>query len=148
MVPGRQLSTGRQKNCTGRQVVYRSVISRPPGNPNISLLKKYITSVQELQVHANDYWFQIHLCTLGAPPQPRQPTTRYNHPWAQRGCFVQADLYGIHLRRTICVSKEAMERLLLSNPEGSLMACPYTKQSWYSSNASSALTSDAEPNRF
>ncbi|CAL5973425.1 Hypothetical_protein [Hexamita inflata] len=30
---------------------------------------------------------------------------------------------GIHLRRTICVSKEAMERLL-SNPEGSLMACP------------------------
>ncbi|CAL6094900.1 Hypothetical_protein [Hexamita inflata] len=31
---------------------------------------------------------------------------------------------GIHLRRTICVSKEAMERLLLSNPEGSLMACP------------------------
>ncbi|CAL6082145.1 Hypothetical_protein [Hexamita inflata] len=34
---------------------------------------------------------------------------------------------GIHLRRTICVSKEAMERLPLSNPEGSLMACaqPY-----------------------
>ncbi|CAL6086858.1 Hypothetical_protein [Hexamita inflata] len=31
---------------------------------------------------------------------------------------------GIHLRRTICVSKEAMERLPLSNPEGSLMACP------------------------
>ncbi|CAL5975548.1 Hypothetical_protein [Hexamita inflata] len=30
----------------------------------------------------------------------------------------------IHLRRTICVSKEAMERLPLSNPEGSLMACP------------------------
>ncbi|CAL6108181.1 Hypothetical_protein [Hexamita inflata] len=30
---------------------------------------------------------------------------------------------GIHLRRT-CVSKEAMERLPLSNPEGSLMACP------------------------
>ncbi|CAL6093358.1 Hypothetical_protein [Hexamita inflata] len=102
---------------------------------------------------------------------------------------------GIHLRRTICVSKEAMERLPLSNPEGSLMACPqpyrslmmpaqhfepgdftfrnrfgraasqevgcgeerearsnepiidHTKQSWYFSNASSALTSDAEPNR-
>ncbi|CAL6000856.1 Hypothetical_protein [Hexamita inflata] len=93
---------------------------------------------------------------------------------------------GIHLRRTICVSKEAMERLPLSNPEGSLMACPqpyrslmmpaqhfesgdftfrnrfgrassqeceereaqpnesiidHTKQSWYFSNASSALTS-------
>ncbi|CAL5972322.1 Hypothetical_protein [Hexamita inflata] len=31
---------------------------------------------------------------------------------------------GIHLRRTVCVSKEAMERLPLSNPEGSLMACP------------------------
>ncbi|CAL6024961.1 Hypothetical_protein [Hexamita inflata] len=31
---------------------------------------------------------------------------------------------GIHLRRTICVSKEAMELLPLSNPEGSLMACP------------------------
>ncbi|CAL6035338.1 Hypothetical_protein [Hexamita inflata] len=30
----------------------------------------------------------------------------------------------IHLRRTICVSREAMERLPLSNPEGSLMACP------------------------
>ncbi|CAL6018656.1 Hypothetical_protein [Hexamita inflata] len=30
----------------------------------------------------------------------------------------------IHLRRTICVSKEAMERLPRSNPEGSLMACP------------------------
>ncbi|CAL5990457.1 Hypothetical_protein [Hexamita inflata] len=29
-----------------------------------------------------------------------------------------------HLRRTICISKEAMERLPLSNPEGSLMACP------------------------
>ncbi|CAL6002362.1 Hypothetical_protein [Hexamita inflata] len=28
------------------------------------------------------------------------------------------------LCRTICVSKEAMERLPLSNPEGSLMACP------------------------
>ncbi|CAL5978170.1 Hypothetical_protein [Hexamita inflata] len=100
---------------------------------------------------------------------------------------------GIHLRRTICVSKEAMERLQLSNAEGSLMACPqpyrslmmpaqhfkpgdftfrhrfgrisgnkswweqearsnepiidHTKQSWYFSNASSALTSDAEPNR-
>ncbi|CAL6091992.1 Hypothetical_protein [Hexamita inflata] len=102
---------------------------------------------------------------------------------------------GIHLRRTICVSKEAMEQLTLSNPEGSLMACPqpyrslmmpaqhfepgnftfrnrfgraasqevicgeerearsnepiidHTKQSWYFSNASSALTSDAEPNR-
>ncbi|CAL5998577.1 Hypothetical_protein [Hexamita inflata] len=98
----------------------------------------------------------------------------------------------IHLRRTICVSKEAMERLPLSNPEGSLMPCPqpyrslmmlaqhfepgdftfrnrfgraashflrcgeerearsnepiidHTKQSWYFSNASSALTSDAE----
>ncbi|CAL6051605.1 Hypothetical_protein [Hexamita inflata] len=37
---------------------------------------------------------------------------------------MQADLYGNHLRRTICVSKEAMERLPLSNPEGSLMACP------------------------
>ncbi|CAL6000842.1 Hypothetical_protein [Hexamita inflata] len=110
----------------------------------------------------------------------------YKHPGAQRGCFVQADLYGNHLRRTICVSKEAMERLPLSNPEGSLMACPqpyrslmmpaqhfesgdftfrnrfgraasqeceereaqpnesiidHTKQSWYFSNASSALTS-------
>ncbi|CAL6052956.1 Hypothetical_protein [Hexamita inflata] len=102
---------------------------------------------------------------------------------------------GIHLRRTICVSKEAMERLPLSNPEGSLMACPqlygslmmpaqhfepgdftfrnrfsraasqevgcgeereaqpyepiidHTKQSWYSSNATSALTLTAEPNR-
>ncbi|CAL6112240.1 Hypothetical_protein [Hexamita inflata] len=101
----------------------------------------------------------------------------------------------IHLRCTICVSKEAMERLPLSNPEGSLMACPqpyrslmmpaqhfepgdftfrnrfgraasqeegrgeerearsnepiidHTKQSWYFSNASSALTPDAEPNR-
>ncbi|CAL6110788.1 Hypothetical_protein [Hexamita inflata] len=31
---------------------------------------------------------------------------------------------GIHLRRTICVSKEAMERLPLSNPEGSLITCP------------------------
>ncbi|CAL6008756.1 Hypothetical_protein [Hexamita inflata] len=30
---------------------------------------------------------------------------------------------GIHLRRTICVSKETME-LPLSNPKGSLMACP------------------------
>ncbi|CAL6012689.1 Hypothetical_protein [Hexamita inflata] len=48
----------------------------------------------------------------------------YKHPGAQCGCFVQADLYGNHLRRTICVSKEAMERLPLSNPEGSLMACP------------------------
>ncbi|CAL6015423.1 Hypothetical_protein [Hexamita inflata] len=37
---------------------------------------------------------------------------------------MQADLYGNHLRRTICVSKEAMERLPLSNPEGSLMAFP------------------------
>ncbi|CAL6087213.1 Hypothetical_protein [Hexamita inflata] len=97
---------------------------------------------------------------------------------------------GIHLRRTISVSKESMERLPLSNPEGSLMACsqPYgslmmptqhfepedftfrnrfgraasqereaqpnepiidhTKQSRYFSNASSALTSNAEPNRF
>ncbi|CAL6085755.1 Hypothetical_protein [Hexamita inflata] len=102
---------------------------------------------------------------------------------------------GIHMGRTICASKEAMEiRLPLSNPEGSLMACPqpyrsltaaqhfepgdftfssrfgraasqeegcgeerearsnepiidHTKQSWYFSNASSALTSDAEPNR-
>ncbi|CAL5977690.1 Hypothetical_protein [Hexamita inflata] len=102
---------------------------------------------------------------------------------------------GIHLRRTICVSKEAMERLPLSNPEGLLMACPqpyrslmmpaqhfesgdftfrnrfgraasqevgcgeereaqpnesiidHTKQSWYSSNATSALTLDAELNR-
>ncbi|CAL6018792.1 Hypothetical_protein [Hexamita inflata] len=91
---------------------------------------------------------------------------------------------GIHLRRTICVSKEAMERLPLSNPEGSLMAAqhfepgdftfrnrfgraasqkigcgeereaqPYesiidhTKQSWYSSNATSALTLAAELNR-
>ncbi|CAL5989094.1 Hypothetical_protein [Hexamita inflata] len=89
-----------------------------------------------------------------------------------------------------------MERLPLSNPEGSLMACPqpyrslimparhfeprdftfhnrfgraasqkvgcgeereaqpnepiidHTKQSWYISNASSALTSNAEPNRY
>ncbi|CAL6052409.1 Hypothetical_protein [Hexamita inflata] len=32
---------------------------------------------------------------------------------------------GIHLRRTICVSKEAMERLPLSNPGGSLMARPW-----------------------
>ncbi|CAL6073866.1 Hypothetical_protein [Hexamita inflata] len=48
----------------------------------------------------------------------------YKHSGAQRGCFVQADLYGIHLRRTICVSKEAMERLPLFNPENSLMACP------------------------
>ncbi|CAL5982812.1 Hypothetical_protein [Hexamita inflata] len=32
---------------------------------------------------------------------------------------------GIHLRRTICVSKEAMERLLFSNPEGSLMAAQH-----------------------
>ncbi|CAL5975776.1 Hypothetical_protein [Hexamita inflata] len=103
---------------------------------------------------------------------------------------------GIHLRRTICVSKEAMERLPLSNPEGSLMACPqpyrssmmpaqhfksrdftfrnrfgraasqenecgeereaqpnesiinHTKQSWYSSNATSALTLAAELNRL
>ncbi|CAL6055568.1 Hypothetical_protein [Hexamita inflata] len=97
------------------------------------------------------------------------------------------------LRHAICVSKKAMERLPLSNPEGSLMACPqpygslmipaqhfepgdftfrnrfsraadvecgeereaqpnepiidHTKQSWYFSNASSALTSDVEPNR-
>ncbi|CAL6024965.1 Hypothetical_protein [Hexamita inflata] len=41
-----------------------------------------------------------------------------------RNAAMQADLYGIHLRRTICVSKEAMELLPLSNPEGSLMACP------------------------
>ncbi|CAL6065204.1 Hypothetical_protein [Hexamita inflata] len=120
----------------------------------------------------------------------------YKHPGAQRGCFVQADLYGNHLRRTICVSKEAMERLPLSDPEGSLMACPqpyrslmmpaqhfesgdftfrnrfgraasqefgcgeereaqpyesiidHTKQSWYSSNATSALTLAAELNRY
>ncbi|CAL6107486.1 Hypothetical_protein [Hexamita inflata] len=31
---------------------------------------------------------------------------------------------GIHLRRTICVSKEAMEQLPLSNPGGSLIAYP------------------------
>ncbi|CAL5978032.1 Hypothetical_protein [Hexamita inflata] len=31
----------------------------------------------------------------------------------------------IHLRRTICVSKEAMERLPLSNPEGSLTAAQH-----------------------
>ncbi|CAL6006029.1 Hypothetical_protein [Hexamita inflata] len=102
---------------------------------------------------------------------------------------------GIHLRRTICVSKEAMERLPLSNPEGSLMACPqpyrslsaaqhfepgdftfrnrfgraasqevgcgeerearsnepiidHTKQSWYFSNASSALTSKRQAQSF
>ncbi|CAL5999168.1 Hypothetical_protein [Hexamita inflata] len=87
-----------------------------------------------------------------------------------RALYIYIMIYtGIHLRRTICVSKEAMERLPLSNPEGSLMACPqpyrslmmsaqhfepgdftfphHTKQSWYFSNASSALTSDAEPNR-
>ncbi|CAL6016856.1 Hypothetical_protein [Hexamita inflata] len=49
----------------------------------------------------------------------------YKHPGAQHGCFVQADLYGNHLRRTICVSKEAMERLPFSNPEGSLMAAQH-----------------------
>ncbi|CAL5976546.1 Hypothetical_protein [Hexamita inflata] len=91
---------------------------------------------------------------------------------------------GVHLRRTICVSKEAMERLPLSNPEGSLKTAQHfgsvdftfhnrfgraasqkvgcgeereaqpnesiidhTKQSWYFSNASSALTSSAELNR-
>ncbi|CAL5971674.1 Hypothetical_protein [Hexamita inflata] len=83
---------------------------------------------------------------------------------------------GIHLRRTICVSREAMERLQLSNPESSLMTSQHfepgdftfrnqfslgeerearsnepiidhTKQCWYSSNTSSALTSDVEPNR-
>ncbi|CAL6005148.1 Hypothetical_protein [Hexamita inflata] len=48
----------------------------------------------------------------------------YKHPVAQRSCFVQAVYTGIHLRRTICVSKEAMERLPLSNPGGSLMAYP------------------------
>ncbi|CAL6053770.1 Hypothetical_protein [Hexamita inflata] len=116
------------------------------------------------------------------------------HPqqWRNAAASCKPIYTEIHLRRTICVSKEAMERLLLSNPEGSLMACPQpygslmmpaqyfksgnftfrnrfsraasqeydkkreaqpyesiidTKQSWYSSHASSALTSDAEPNR-
>ncbi|CAL6065402.1 Hypothetical_protein [Hexamita inflata] len=91
---------------------------------------------------------------------------------------------GVHLRRTICVSKEAMERLPLSNPEGSLTTAQHfepgdftfrnrfgratsqeegcgeereaqpnesiidhTKQSWYFSNATSALTLAAELNR-
>ncbi|CAL6057765.1 Hypothetical_protein [Hexamita inflata] len=62
-----------------------------------------------------------------------------------------------YVRRTICVSKEAMERLPLSSPEGSLIAMSmqereaqqyepiidHTKQSWYFSNATSALTLDA-----
>ncbi|CAL6089072.1 Hypothetical_protein [Hexamita inflata] len=64
------------------------------------------------------YVRQAHLRSQG------NQRLRYKHPGAQRRCLVQADLYGIHLRRTICVSKEAMERLPLSNPEGSLMACP------------------------
>ncbi|CAL6075760.1 Hypothetical_protein [Hexamita inflata] len=92
---------------------------------------------------------------------------------------------GIHLRHTICVSKEAMERLPLSNPEGSLMTAQHfesgdftvrnrfgraasqiigcgeereaqpnesiidhTKQSWYFSNASSALTSKRQAQSF
>ncbi|CAL6002580.1 Hypothetical_protein [Hexamita inflata] len=118
----------------------------------------------------------------------------YKHPGAQRGCFVQADLYGnppasYHLR--FQGSNGA-----LSNPEGSLMACPqpyrslmmpaqhfepgdftfrnrfgraasqvagcgeerearsnepiidHTKQSWYFSNASSALTSKRQAQSF
>ncbi|CAL5974900.1 Hypothetical_protein [Hexamita inflata] len=90
------------------------------------------TSVQELQVHVNDHQFQTHLCTLGAPPQPRQPTTRVQAfrgvTWLLRASI--SSIYtGIHLRRTICVSKEAMERLPLSNPEGSLMACPQSYRS-------------------
>ncbi|CAL6035500.1 Hypothetical_protein [Hexamita inflata] len=67
---------------------------------------------------------------------------------------------GIHLRRTICVSKEAMERLPLSNPEGSLTAAQHLEpgilpsatdwphlRKWYFTNASSALALTAEPNR-
>ncbi|CAL6090921.1 Hypothetical_protein [Hexamita inflata] len=38
-------------------------------------------------------------------------------------CLCQLCLAEIHLRCTITVSKEAMERLPLSNPEGSLMTC-------------------------
>ncbi|CAL6076083.1 Hypothetical_protein [Hexamita inflata] len=127
------------------------------------------SSVQELQVNANGHQFQTHLCTLGAPPQPRQPTTRVQASRGRNAAASCKPIYtGIHLRRTICVSKEAMELLPLYNPEGSLIAAQHfepgdftfrnrfeeresiinhTKQSWYSSNATSALTLAVELNR-
>ncbi|CAL6007330.1 Hypothetical_protein [Hexamita inflata] len=84
------------------------------------------SSVQELQVHANDHQFQIHLCTQGAPPQPRQPTSRVQASSGHNAAASCKPIYtGIHLRRTICVSKEAMERLPLSNPEGSQMVAQH-----------------------
>ncbi|CAL6034565.1 Hypothetical_protein [Hexamita inflata] len=61
-------------------------------------------------------------------PQSRQPTTLGTSIQGRNVAASCKPIYtGIHLRRTICVSKEAMERLPLSNPEGSLMACsqPY-----------------------
>ncbi|CAL6029633.1 Hypothetical_protein [Hexamita inflata] len=55
--------------------------------------------------------------------QAQRPIFGYKHQ-AQRGCFVQANL-----RKSTCVSNEAMERLPLSNPEGLLMACSWSYRS-------------------
>ncbi|CAL5989599.1 Hypothetical_protein [Hexamita inflata] len=63
--------------------------------------------------------------TLGAPPQPRQPTARIQASRCNVAASCKPIYTGIHLRRTICVSKEAMERLPLSNPEGSLTAAQH-----------------------
>ncbi|CAL5987629.1 Hypothetical_protein [Hexamita inflata] len=63
-----------------------------------------------------------------------------------QGCNVAAScklIYaGINMRRIICVSKEAMERLPLSNPEGSLIACPQPYRS-----LTAAQQSNVKPNR-
>ncbi|CAL6066465.1 Hypothetical_protein [Hexamita inflata] len=47
--------------------------------------------------------------------QPRQKRLGYKHPEA---ASCKPIYTGIHLGRTICVSKEAIERLPLSNPGG------------------------------
>ncbi|CAL5982648.1 Hypothetical_protein [Hexamita inflata] len=51
-----------------------------------------------------------------------KPTTRVQASRGVTRLLHASRQIRIHLRRTICVSKEAMERLPLSNPDGLLMA--------------------------
>ncbi|CAL6042919.1 Hypothetical_protein [Hexamita inflata] len=104
---------------------------------------------RKLQVHANDHQFSIQLCTTGALNDSGTSIQGRNVAALCKPIYT-----GIHLRRTIHVSNEAIRQQYIRIGYGEEREAQayesiidHTQQSWYSSNASSALTLTVEPNR-
>ncbi|CAL6030794.1 Hypothetical_protein [Hexamita inflata] len=71
----------------------------------------------------------MHICTTCVPAAKATNDSGTNIYGRNAAASCKPIYTGIHLGRTICVSKETMERLLLSNPDGLFMACPWPYRS-------------------